>query len=239
MPDGDFGTTADRGFLVFERAYNTTGPVAEDTWVHNEILDFRGILGTAFMWLTNPGNPAGTIEEVYNRDLEDWVTTANPNSLYPTLGANTVVTGISIGIGSGWTGDFQGAIDNVTIGFNGEETTWNFEPPTATGQPDIVTDFVSGSDKLSLVGVLDGFNSGSDIGTSCPPGRRAATSSFWSTRMAAAATSCRSPAYRTWRRSTSTPTSSSADGFAGGAAPPELNASGQVGGCRPALLLCA
>jgi hypothetical protein len=162
--DGDTGTTADRGFLVFERAYNTTGPVAEDTWVHNEILDFRGILGTAFMWLTNPGNAAGTIEEVYNRDLEDWVTTANPNSAYPTLGADTVVTGISIGIGSGWTGDFQGAIDNVQIGFNGEETSWNFEPPTASGQPDIVTDFVSGNDTLSLRGVLDGYTDGvSDI----------------------------------------------------------------------------
>ncbi|BCW99848.1 MAG: hypothetical protein KatS3mg024_2675 [Armatimonadota bacterium] len=54
---------------------------------------------------------------VYNRTLSDWV------NLMPSAR----VLGISAGIGSGWTGTFDGAVDNITIGFGSSVTTYNFE----------------------------------------------------------------------------------------------------------------
>jgi hypothetical protein len=36
------------------------------------------------------------------------------------------VYGISAGVGSGW-GTFQGAVDDITVGFGGASTTYNFE----------------------------------------------------------------------------------------------------------------
>ena len=41
---------------------------------------------------------------------------------------NYSVFGISSGVGSGWSGNFYGAVDNITLGFTGgTSTTFNFE----------------------------------------------------------------------------------------------------------------
>ncbi|MGI4855177.1 MAG: PEP-CTERM sorting domain-containing protein [Janthinobacterium lividum] len=50
------------------------------------------------------------------------------------------VYGLSTGIGSGWDGTFDGAIDNITLGSrNGGTTTYNFEaaatPVAVTPEP--------------------------------------------------------------------------------------------------------
>lgn len=129
--DGNAGTTNDRGYLVFERAYNpATNPVPTDTWVSDDVMNFNGVGQSANMWMVNFGNINGSVLEIYNRDVSDWLTTANPNAAYPSLNNGAVIYGLSFGIGSGW-GTYEGAVDMVTFGVTGgPETTWNFEIPT-------------------------------------------------------------------------------------------------------------
>jgi hypothetical protein len=43
------------------------------------------------------------------------------------VGATLYVISVNAGIGSGWNGTFTGAVDNITFGFNGAYTTYNFE----------------------------------------------------------------------------------------------------------------
>lgn len=54
------------------------------------------------------------------------------------LNVNTglVVTGISVGVGSGWTGGtFRGAVDNVSYNFGDDMTSFNFEVGSAVPEP--------------------------------------------------------------------------------------------------------
>jgi len=37
------------------------------------------------------------------------------------------VISVNAGFGSGWPNTFVGAVDNITFGFNGQYTTYNFE----------------------------------------------------------------------------------------------------------------
>lgn len=106
--DGNIATSGDRGYLVFERAYNpSVQPVPQDTWVTDNAL-------SANLWST--GNLPDAFA-VYNRNLSGW----------SQVMSSARVLGISTGIGSGWAGSYDGAVDNITIGFGGVDTTYNFE----------------------------------------------------------------------------------------------------------------
>lgn len=139
--DGSAATTTDRGYLVFERAYNPdTAAVPVDQWVSDDVYNFAGAGQSANLWMVNFANPNGSVLEIFNRDLQDWLTTPNPNANYPTLSSNTIIYGLSVGVGSGWTGAFEGGVDNVRLAFGTSfDTTWNFEvqggdvPEPATG----------------------------------------------------------------------------------------------------------
>lgn len=107
------------GYLIFEPVYNALGNNAApvDQWESNDIVaedDHLWSSGT----LPNSGNDYGP--EV---KLSSWQ--ANYGDY--------IVYGISAGVGSGW-GTFQGAVDNITVGFGGGSTTYNFEvvPEPAT-----------------------------------------------------------------------------------------------------------
>ncbi|MFN4241802.1 MAG: hypothetical protein ACK4PI_01040 [Tepidisphaerales bacterium] len=106
--DGNLFTTGDRGYLIFERAYNVGGPVPTDTWVTETIT------GASNMWSTGGLPDPGA---VFNRNLSQW------QALMP----NARVLGFSLGVGSGWDGVFRGAVDNVRFGFGTSSTTYNFE----------------------------------------------------------------------------------------------------------------
>lgn len=129
--DGNFGTTNDQGYLVYERAYNpNTDPVPTDVWVADDVANFNGAGQSANLWMVNFGNPGGSVLELYDRDLSDWTTTPNPNASYPSLNSGALIYGLSFGIGSGW-GTFEGGVDLVSFGVTGGPvTTWNFEVPT-------------------------------------------------------------------------------------------------------------
>jgi hypothetical protein len=115
--------TGANGYLVFEREVNrndfggafAAAPV--DTWVSEDIMsgDYR-------LWATGgslPNNLNGTngVAQYYDaRRLSEWMSQFS----------DYLVVGLSLGVGSGW-GSYTGAIDNVTFGFSGNNTTYNFE----------------------------------------------------------------------------------------------------------------
>lgn len=123
--DGDLGTTTDRGYLIYERVYNTAGAAPVDQWVTDDVFNYNGAGASANLWLRQFG-PPGATNEVYNRDLQEWIA-GQSTAGFLSFSPNSVVYGLSSGIGSGWTNSFVGAVDNITIGFGGNETVFNFE----------------------------------------------------------------------------------------------------------------
>lgn len=122
--DGNMGTADDRGYLVYENTYNgQTTP--EDGWQSIDVFNLNGAGQSANVWMVNFGNVNGSVLSVYDRSIQEWIAGAFTSN-YPTLSAQTLIYGLSSGIGSGW-GAFEGAVDNITIGFGGESTTYNFE----------------------------------------------------------------------------------------------------------------
>lgn len=117
--------------LIWEGVYNgypSNGPpVPVDQWITQNTLNgffwrvpqfingvWKGIGSCTNS--TTPTDPYACY--VFDKTLSQW-----------GLSANTRVVGIEVGLGSGWNGSFRGFVDNVTIGFNGATTVWNFEKP--------------------------------------------------------------------------------------------------------------
>ncbi len=92
-------------YLIFERAYNVAGAVPVDQWVTDIIT------GTSKLWSNNLLAPTTMYDTLTN-----WMNTYGDYN----------IIGLSSGFGSGW-GPFVGAVDNITLGINGNETTYNFE----------------------------------------------------------------------------------------------------------------
>lgn len=104
------------GQLIFERAYNG-GNIATDSWQFDDAFS-----GNLWMFQSGVG-----VQEVYNRKLSNWIA-GETNAGFAALSANTIIWGVNAGVGSGWSGSFVGAVDNITLGFDGVATTYNFEP---------------------------------------------------------------------------------------------------------------
>ena len=111
--------TAAVGYLTFERVYNGfSGPAPTNSWQSDDII------GSNYkLWATASlgfGDPNVNINQVL-KTIPDWVSAAN------AVGATLFVISVNAGIGSGWDGTFEGAVDNITFGFGGTYTTYNFE----------------------------------------------------------------------------------------------------------------
>lgn len=112
--DGNLSTLGDRGGLVFERAYNG-GIVPADTWV------FDVIGPSTYLW--NFGLGLGFAANInatpspYDATLAEW------QAYFP----NAVILGFSSGVGSGWNGQFYGAVDGIAWLLGGVVTETNFE----------------------------------------------------------------------------------------------------------------
>lgn len=99
----------DRVYLIFERAYNVgMGNVPTDQWV-SETLG-----GSTKLW--GSGSLMG---DGYDTTLAQWQADARL-----THAANI---GFSAGIGSGWGGTFEGAVDNIGWTIGGNSASYNFE----------------------------------------------------------------------------------------------------------------
>jgi hypothetical protein len=107
------------GYLIFERVYNGfSGAAPTDIWQSDNIIGSNyGLWATASLGF---GDPNVNFSQVF-KTIPDWVSAAN------AVGATLFVISVNAGIGSGWNGTFKGAVDNITFGFGGNYTTYNFE----------------------------------------------------------------------------------------------------------------
>ncbi len=106
------------GFLIYESIYNGGGAaVTTNVWQSQDVLG-------ANLWQWSTGKGAN---ENFDITISEWLAgqgQGHPNS--SPLNANTYIYGIEGDVGSGW-GQFTGAIDNVNVGFSGNDVTSNFE----------------------------------------------------------------------------------------------------------------
>jgi hypothetical protein len=113
------------GYLVYEGAYNGQAVAPTNTWVGADLV------GSNYnLWSTGslPVNAPG--EGQYTMTLSDWQAFLTGYS----------VIGVSSGVGSGWDGNFRGAVDNITFGFGtAPATTYNFEVQAAGVVPEPMT----------------------------------------------------------------------------------------------------
>jgi hypothetical protein len=106
------------GYLIFERVYNGFGAAPINSWQSDDIVS-----NNYKLWATASlgfGDPNVNINDVL-KTIPEWVSAADDAD------ATLYVISVNAGIGSGWNGTFTGAVDNITFGFNGAYTTYNFE----------------------------------------------------------------------------------------------------------------
>jgi hypothetical protein len=104
------------GFLIWEGIYNGINPAPIDSWQLTDIINHN-------FWIFVVGS--GTVP-VFNASLNDWIN--NNPSLSIQLSANTLITGINIGVGSGWGDSFIGYVDSLRLSFGSDDDKlYNFE----------------------------------------------------------------------------------------------------------------
>lgn len=120
------------GYLVYEGIYNGVPAAPTDAWSSVNATN-------AYLWGT--GSLPGAFSD-YGRTAADWAT------LLPTL----TVLGLSTGIGSGWAGSFDGAVDRISYATTGGQgATFNFElAATAVPEPGSLALFSAGLIGLAL-----------------------------------------------------------------------------------------
>lgn len=133
------------GYLVFEKEYNQLVPgtaMPTDTWVSEDLF-----ASSYKMWSTGstlPNNINGTqgLVQQYNaRSIQQWIA---------DIGDDYFVTGISLGVGSGW-GTFSGAIDNVAWSFEGQVAQqFNFELEADSTVPEPASIVMAGLGLMAL-----------------------------------------------------------------------------------------
>ena len=114
---GDSNSVSLNSYLIFEPVYNTNpvaNPVAEGAWLPFTI-DANTIL---FSNNANLSEPAGT-----NPCPGCYATLGDWQASNPTL----TILGLSTGNGSGWSGTYSGAVDNISFTAGGATTSYNFE----------------------------------------------------------------------------------------------------------------
>ncbi|AHG87798.1 PEP motif putative anchor domain protein [Gemmatirosa kalamazoonensis] len=145
--DGSAATTGDRGYLIYEPVYNGNAAPAPDVW-HTELI---GASSNFWFRQFTPGVSDYTATG-NGAALSSFLSYTAPNGA--SLSANSMVFGLSTGIGSGWTADASwfGAVDNVSVTVNGSTTTFNFETVQApcVTTPEPVTLALVGGGLLAL-----------------------------------------------------------------------------------------
>lgn len=123
-------------YLIWEKVYQTVNGVNTDTWNSEDVLH-------GYFW-QRAFSPSRTID-AYSETLNDWAQctqtdctiTDGDGDVPAPVGPSAWIFEFNVGIGSGWSGDFRGEVDNFRFGF-GEVavTTYNFEPDALAAVPE-------------------------------------------------------------------------------------------------------
>lgn len=133
--DGDFTTANDRGTVVYEPIYSrqTNGMstvIPTNVW---NTVSATPTDGQFFIRFGNQNQYQGENGPIQNGVTLSYLT--NPNTtgeLAPLNNGKAAVYGFSVGYGTGMGGTFDGAADNVRLGFGTNEVTrYNFERAAA------------------------------------------------------------------------------------------------------------
>lgn len=113
--------------LVWERWYNLTAPTPTNQWVSEDMsnqLFWRYVSGSGYT-IGDCSNPP-TITPGVPIKLASTSSWANGANCYGLNDA--VVIGVGVGVGSSWPYPYEGFVDNVRLGFNGQDVVYdNFE----------------------------------------------------------------------------------------------------------------
>ncbi len=114
-----FNGSTYQGYLVYEPGLNgtpknTTFTLPTDSWITQTIDN------TGYFWSSREGTQLGY-------SLTDWKSGRSGSNF--SINADTRVVALNVGIGSGWNGSFDGAVDNVGYMKTGDQQmrTFNFE----------------------------------------------------------------------------------------------------------------
>lgn len=136
----------ENGLLIWEPIYNGYSTIPTNTWISEDVFADN-------FWMRAFG-PSRTIDD-YNVSLAEWMANTDEEGspidddadadVPHVLSSSIYITGINVGVGSGWGATFLGYVDNVEIEFGADVETANFElPPPCT--TDCYVDAATGND---------------------------------------------------------------------------------------------
>ena len=123
--DGNSMTLNDIGYLIYENIYNVGGPAPTDTWTKATIG-----ANTNLWWVGLGAVAPGPLFD-FDITVADWVNGGMGGGEAVGTSAASTVIGVSVGAGSGWNGNFLGAVDTITFG----DAMFNFETPNQVPLP--------------------------------------------------------------------------------------------------------
>jgi PEP-CTERM motif-containing protein len=139
--------------LVWERYYNADTPAPTDQWISENLSNqffWRVVTGQGYT-IADCSNPPDITPGIPLRTASP-ATWGSPNNCYDS---NAIVYGIGVGLGSNWPNPYEGFVDNVQLGFAGDEslTVWdNFELADSNTTPEPATLVLFGSGAIGIGG---------------------------------------------------------------------------------------
>ncbi|HET9133186.1 MAG TPA: PEP-CTERM sorting domain-containing protein [Gemmatimonadales bacterium] len=124
------------GYLIWEPIYDQAGFVAtEDVWQSVDLTNAgfwaRANSTNCFYGASGPNT------------IGEWVggasATCEVGGPFSFDASVAFVTGVNVGFGSGWNGNFEGAVDNVSWAFGDDARAFNFEVASAEVVPEPAT----------------------------------------------------------------------------------------------------
>jgi hypothetical protein len=117
--------TSWQGRLVYEPYHTQT--VNTGVWQSWDTLNDAAGSGTGNWWFSN-----GTHATTSGCSMATPCTWAEVKTAFPNGGIHNTLGAVILKAGGGWSGGFDGNVDNLTVGVLGTDTTYDFDPNPVT-----------------------------------------------------------------------------------------------------------